>query len=307
MMKLLEQGGDPAEVKGLAYYENGMIKVNGVWRVKDLDSLPLPARHLMKLEEYSFPGAIATSRGCNYACVFCSSRNQSGMLRLRSAASIIKEIKWFKENGVDSFLVIDPNFAYSRERVIEICDGIRELGMRWFAEARLDHMNEEVIEAMADSGCKVVRFGIESGSQRIVDEIRKEINLKDVETTIEQLVAKGITPVCGFMVGHPSETKEDFELSIALARKIRDLGGEATFAVQTPYPGTYIYRNASKLGIDILHRNWSSYHHLNPNITTREFDARELKRMLEKALDSLGEREKRRSFRSIACMEHKFK
>ncbi len=305
ILELLKRDGDPAGIKGLAYLEDGRAVVNGVWRVEDLDSLPLPARHLLKLDRYSFPGAIATSRGCNYSCIFCASRNQSGTLRLRSAERVIEEVGWLKENGMDSFLVVDPNFAYSKERVLGICNGIRDLKMRWFSELRLDHMNVEVIKAMADAGCKVVRFGIESGSQRVVDVIKKGISLEKIERTIEMLSKNGITPVCGFMVGHPTEDKADFEFTLALAERIRKLGGETTFAVQTPYPGTYIYRNAARLGIDILHHNWNSYNHLTPVISTKSLANRELRKMLETALNSIGEREQRRSFRSIAAAEHK--
>ncbi|MEE9594754.1 MAG: radical SAM protein [Candidatus Hydrothermarchaeales archaeon] len=300
ILKLLTQDGDPSGIKGLAYHENGRTVVKGVWRVKDLDTLPLPARHLLELEKYSFPGALATSRGCSYNCIFCASRNQSGTLRLRSAKSVVEEVLWLRENNMDSFLVIDPNFAYSKRRLLEICDGIMGLGLTWFSELRLDHMDDEVVEAMGNAGCKVVRFGIESGSQRVIDVIKKDLSLENAERTVGKFIENGITPVCGFMIGHPSETKKDFKATIVLAEKIRKLGGEVTFAVQTPYPGTYIHRNAGKLGIDILHQNWSSYHHLEPVMRTRAFGARELREMLETSLDSLGEKTKRRSFRSIA-------
>ncbi len=298
--ELLRRGGDPSGIRGLAYIDGGKLAANGVWRVGELDELPLPARHLLDLERYSFPGAIATSRGCSYGCIFCSARNQSGTLRLRSARKVVEEIRMLKEMGMDSFLAVDPNFAYSKERVLSICDGIKDAGMRWYAELRLDHMDEELIRAMAGSGCKVVRFGIESGSQRIVDVIRKGISLGDIEKTVKALVENGITPVCGFMIGHPTEGKRDFEATLRLAERIRALGGEATFAVQTPYPGTYLYRNADKLRVDILHHNWSAYQHLNPVISTREFSARDLKEMLGRALRGIGDEKKRRSFRSIA-------
>lgn len=298
--ELLRRDGNPKGIRGLAYLENGRAVANGVWRVEDLDLLPLPARHLLDLEKYSFPGAIATSRGCDHSCIFCSSRNQSGTLRLRSAGSVVEEIHALREMGMRSFLVVDPNFAHSKGRVLEICDGIRDAGMEWYAELRLDHLDDELIKAMATAGCRVVRFGIESGSQRVVDAIRKGISLSMVERMVKALVDNGITPVCGFMVGHPNESKTDFEATLRLAERIRELGGEATFAVQTPYPGTYLYRNAAKLGIDILHHNWSSYQHLNPVISTREFSAEDLKELLRAALRGIGEEKKRRSFRSIA-------
>ncbi|MEE8423537.1 MAG: radical SAM protein [Thermodesulfobacteriota bacterium] len=300
LLKRLKEGGD-LNIRGLIFKENGKIRKNGVWRVENLDALPFPARHLLKLHKYTYPGAIATSRGCVNHCIFCSSRNISGRLRLRSAESVVEEITHLKNLGIDSFLVVDPNFAYDKKRTLEICNGVEELEMEWYAELRLDHVDGEVIRKMAGSGCRVVRFGIESGSQRIVDFIKKGIELKDLLKTIETFVKNGITPVCGFMIGHPHETGKDFEKTMKLAKKIKDLGGEATFAVQTPYPGTYLFKNAERLDVKILHKEWNDYHHLNPVIETESFTIDNLRRMLSDAL--LMNREggaKRKSFRNIA-------
>jgi radical SAM superfamily enzyme YgiQ (UPF0313 family) len=314
------KGDGKLEIKGLVFEKNGEIRTKGVWRVEDLDALPLPARHLLDLERYTYPGAIATSRGCVYSCRYCSSRAISGHLRLRKAERVIEEIAHIKALGLDSFFVIDPNFAFDKERVIEICKGVEDLEMEWYAELRLDHVDIKVIKAMARAGCKVGRFGIESGCQRIVDLIRKDIRVKDVLRVVEAFVENSITPVCGFMIGHPTETEEEFEATLRLALKIKELGGEATFAVQTPYPGTYIRKNAEKLGIEILDKEWREYHHLNPVIETGNFSNDDLRRMLfdsiMKVMDirlpevevtderpeilNIGEGICRRSFRSIA-------
>lgn len=309
--------------RGLAYMDGGLPRANLVLRVRDLDALPLPARHLLRLRDYAFPGAIATTRGCAHHCIFCSSRNQSGCLRARSVEDLEEELLHLRSIGIDRFFVIDPNFAFDRERAIRFCRMAEGLDMTWFTELRLDHMDSEVIKAMARGGCRVVRFGIESGSQRIVDGIKKGISIDRIERTVSLFKSQGITPVCGFMIGHPGETEEDFNLTLRLAKRITDLGGEATFAIQTPYPGTYIYNNAGKLGIRILTRDWRQYHHLNPVIETESFTADDLRRMLFDSLLELSgktlpeipveETEKpamtrlmdgieRRSFRSI-CME----
>jgi radical SAM superfamily enzyme YgiQ (UPF0313 family) len=120
------------------------------------------------------------------------------------------------------------------------------------------------------------------------------------------------------MIGHPSETKRDFETTLALAKKVIALGGEATFSILTPYPGTYLYKNAERLGIKILTRRWSEYNHLNPVIETNNFTAEKLSSMLFEALFAISRKEplsseilesndpnislegvERRSFRSI--------
>ncbi|MFQ5800687.1 MAG: B12-binding domain-containing radical SAM protein [Candidatus Hydrothermarchaeales archaeon] len=319
-LNLLKGSGD---VRGLAFMQGGVPRANLVFRVKDLDSLPLPARHLLDIKRYSFPGALPTTRGCAHHCIFCSSRNQSGCLRARSVASLRSELEDLLSRGIESFFGTDPNFAFDRKRTLEFCCMVKDPGMEWFTELRLDHVDGEIIKEMSRSGCRVVRFGIESGSQRVVDFIKKGISIKNLEDVIRTFRHHRIVPVCGFMIGHPTETKKDFEMTLRLAKKVIALGGESTFAIQTPYPGTYLYNNAEKLGIKILTRDWREYHHLNPVVETENFSADDLREMLFDALLEIsgtklpeaniedGDAPKmrrlmdgieRRSFRSI-CME----
>lgn len=316
----LETHGSLEGVPSLVYMVGDEIKKNPMKRVKDLDALPLPARHLLDLDKYSFPGAISSSRGCSNTCIICSSRLISGTLRHRSVKSVLAEVKMLKEKGIHEIFFTDPNFASDRKRTLEICRGLAELDVRWFAELRLDHVDQEVIEEMGASGCKVIRFGIESGSERIIETIKKGIDISRVEDVVKAFVANGIVPVCGFIIGHPGETPEDFEKSKELALKVRDLGGEATFSIYTPYPGTMTYNNAEALGMKILSRDWRRYHHLAPVIETENFKANDLRKALFEVLmeyydielpeaqDHQGPPEittiyegvKRRSFRSIA-------
>jgi len=299
--------------KGTAVLQSGVASTNSVSRVKDLDSLPLPSRHLLKLEKYSFPGAISTTRGCASHCIFCSSRALSGFLRARSVGSLENELTNLQEIGIDSFFVTDPNFAYDKKRALDFFKIAGERDMNWYSELRLDHIDAEIISGMGESGCRVVRFGIESGSQRVIDTIKKGISLSRLKKVITAFKSKGIIPVCGFMIGHPTETPEDFKKTIKLAKHIIDLGGHVTFSILTPYPGTYIYNNSEKLGLKILSRKWEEYTHLNPVIETENFSRENLKEMLFNALLEIsGESNKkdagfpdgmiRKSFRSI-CME----
>lgn len=268
------------EIPGIAFKKNNKVFVNPVKRIYDLDSLPFPARDKVDIKSYYFPGAIATGRGCAYLCTFCSGRNQSGFLRLRRVESLLKELEEIKGMGIKSFFVIDPNFAFDKERVIEFCREVKKLGMHFYAELRLDQVDESIIKALAEADCRVVRFGIESGSQDMVDIIKKGINLSELLYKVKLLVKHGIKPICGFMLGLPNETREHHEKTLMVARKIVESGGEVNFAVLTPYPGTYIYRNAEKLGIKIKTRNWEEYHYLNPVIETENFKTHELRKML---------------------------
>ena len=244
----------------------------------------------------------------------------SGKLRLRSPESVASEVEHLQSLGLRSFFVIDPNFAYSKERALRICSLVSKLGMKWCTELRLDHVDQELIEALADSGCRVVRFGIESGSQEVVNAIKKGIAIAKLREVVRGFVRAGITPVCGFMIGHPWDTRESVEATVRLAEEVRSLGGEATFAVQTPYPDTYLFRHASELGLKLRSCNWWEFHHLNPVVETRSFSLEELRTLLFDALARLYKVEvpnvapagdapammkvlpgvERRSFRSIA-------
>jgi radical SAM superfamily enzyme YgiQ (UPF0313 family) len=279
------------DLRGVALMQNGRPKANFVHRANDLDTLPFPARHLLNLKRYSFPGAIATTRGCASHCIFCSSRNQAGYLRARGVDNLQSELESLQAIGLDRFFVIDPNFAFDKTRTLRFCEMVRRLKLEWFTELRLDQMDGEIIKAMAESGCRVVRFGIESGSQRIVDIIKKGISIEDLEQIVKTFQRYDIVPVCGFMIGHPYETKRDFEATLALAKKVIALGGEATFSILTPFPGTYLYKNAERLGIKILTNDWSKYHHLNPVIETKNFTAEKLRSMLFDALLAISRKE----------------
>lgn len=324
VMNLLKKTGD---MSGLAYMDRGVPKASYVSRIKDLDTLPHPARDLLELDSYSFPGAIATTRGCASHCIYCSSRNQLGGLRMRGVGSLQSEIEDLIERGLSSFFVIDPNFAFDRARTISFCEMVKPFEMEWYTELRLDHMDPGLIKEMASSGCRVVRFGIESGSQRVLDRIRKGISLKDLERTLTDFKTNGIVPVCGFMIGHPGETRADFDSTVKIMKKIVKLGGESTLSIQTPYPGTYLYKNAEKMGVKILTKKWSQYHHLNSVIETENFGADVLRQALfdiivkisgknipainpddnyGPAVKKIAEGIERKSFRSI-CLDTKSK
>ncbi len=274
------RGEEIAGQKGIAVVRDGTIVDGGFWRVRDINALPLPARELLELDRYSFPGAISTSRGCAYACVFCSSRAMSGHLRMRTPESVFAEVKEIKNLGYNSFFIIDPNFAFDKNRALKICSLVKPLDMVWFSELRLDHIDSELIRAMAEAGCRVVRFGIESGSQEVINTIKKGIQVNRVIGIIKEFVRSGITPVCGFMLGNPGESKDSVEATLRLAEEIKAAGGEAAFSVHTPYPDTPVFRHPESYGIAIHSCNWWEFHHLNPVISTEHFSIEELRALL---------------------------
>lgn len=237
----------------------------------ELDTLPMPARDLLKLDLYrgaSTPGfpqsayratMLFTTRGCTGTCIFCASSRVFGRhLRHRSVQSLIGEITLcMKRFKFRHFTIDDDAFTFDRERVADFCDAVAPLGITWDCDARVDHVDEELLAAMARSGCKKVGYGVESGSQRILDKVSKKIELEQVRRAFALTRGAGILSCGFFMVGqHPDENPDDVMLTRRLIREIRpDL---ITVAVATPFPGTMLRKLMKREGL-LPEVSWSQY------------------------------------------------
>ena len=237
------------EMKGVYYLDtNKHLCINeGIGRIKKPEELPLPAHDLLKIKFYNEPflpkpfGLIQSARGCPYACNFCV-RSYGTRLALRSPESIIEEIKLLIElHQIKSFRFIDDTFTATSKRVIRFCKLIIEnnIAIKWTCLSRADTLNEEMIEWMAKAGCVRVYIGIESGSPKILQLIKKEIDLDKGLENIRLLQKYDIQTTAFYMVGYPEETDEDFQMSLDYARK-----GNFDFVIPgrfIPYPGTVFF------------------------------------------------------------------
>ncbi len=277
------QGKELSKINGLAYKdEKGKIHKNNPRELEEnLDNFPFPARHLIDLEKYAGtvqfgfvckPGEITTqinsSRGCPFTCTFCADYTTfQRRTRYRSTENIVAEIKMLKEEfGITSIIFDDVNFTTEEERVREICAAIKDLGIRWSCQLRVK-ISEETLKAMKEAGCEVVSFGVESGSQKVLNRVQKGITISMIEETFRIARRVGLKTKSYFIVGLPGEEWEDLEQSIALAKRINP--DYLWLSFFTPVPGSKLfdeYTNEYKEG------NWDGllyFYNKDPELNRR--------------------------------------
>ena len=259
------------EIKGIAFKDNGKIVITPSRPLLDIEELlPIPWE-LIDVEKYIHRDFYLkktrrsldigqTSRGCPFQCGFCSSatlrqRKWRAMSVEKSLERIIEPIKRF---NLDSIWIRDDEFYIDRNRTYKICEGIikSDLNIKWYSSGtRIDIFNkssDEEIMILNKSGADTLKFGAESGSNRILELMKKGINYED--TIKANLKAKrfGIIPVFALMIGFPSETFEDINHTIELFVRLKKDNSKAQFEVigiYTALPGTPLYPFALEMGL----------------------------------------------------------
>ena len=254
-------------VKGIIYKENGKVINNGPREfIQDLDALPFPAFDLMPLNAYTVLGhrlehfPMITSRGCPFACRYCSSSLFLGRrFRARSPKNVVDEIEWLVSDFNARHIAFgDDTFTLQKRRVIEICDEIkaRKLDIEWSCSSRVDTISKELFEKMKKAGCSAIYYGVESASPKILNYYKKRINLDKVKKAVSLAKKAGIAVICSFIIGSPYERKEDMKSTLKFALKLSP--DYAQFSILTPYPGTDIYEEAKEKNL-LLTRNFDDY------------------------------------------------
>jgi len=254
LVEALESSGRLEEIEGLSFKIGDQIYHNKNRPLIDnLDRLPIPDRNALTNKETYRPvdfGLIMGSRGCSYRCSFCPNQNIWGRrVRFRSVSGIVNEIKEVQETySTDYFSFRDYSFSVNPKWTVEFCKRIRQerLDIQWECTTRPDLVNEEIVSYMKDAGCTTIRIGIESGSKRILKEIRKDLSLKEIMKAARILNRQNVYWAAYFMFGLPSETKEDIQKTLALIDEIDP--PFVTMARYTPVPGSEIYDTLVKDG-----------------------------------------------------------
>lgn len=240
--------------------------------ITNLDSLPLPAYHFFKLFLYTSAQplistrkpamGIITSRGCPFSCKFCYKGTFGRNWRPRGVENVLAEWEYLvKELKIAEIALMDDTFNLDIDRAIKICQEIRRRGLvipwRSSSGIRADKAPKKLLRAMKKSGCYHIAFGVESGVQRVLDLMGKELNLKDVVKTFKTCRQLGISTMAFFMIGNPGETQEDIKKTIDFSIKLDP--NFAQFTVSTPFPGTQIFNLIKKKGkIKII--DWDKYY-----------------------------------------------
>jgi radical SAM superfamily enzyme YgiQ (UPF0313 family) len=244
------------DIPGISFRKNAEIIHNPDRPFEEnLDVFPRFAYELLyeSIPARDVPATILTSRGCPYQCIFCSSRSISGFrYRMNSAERVVADVEYLIERfGFDGFWVADDNFVADRKRVEEICRAFIRKGFKlnWSCQTRGDAVDEEILKLMRQAGCNTISFGLETGSQRLLDLIKKSEKLEDNARAVKLAHEAGLVTRGAFILGLPTETREESLETIRFARSLPlDV---AKFALATPYPGTELYKIAIEEGADI--------------------------------------------------------
>jgi len=243
------EGGRPFhDVLGITCRRGGeIVRTADRPYIEDLDSLPFPAHHLWPIERLRKYGKtifpLMTSRGCVYWCNFCSAVRMFGRrYRMRSPKNVVDELEFLnKTYGADQFTFYDDTFTVNQPKTAKICDEIRnrKLKIEWDCETRVDMVTKELLLKMRKAGCIAIWFGVESGSQRIIDAMEKGFSIAQATRAFKWAKEAGLLTVAGVILGFPGETKETAWETIKLVEKINpdDVG----YYIATPYPGTPMY------------------------------------------------------------------
>lgn len=214
--------------------------------VTDLDRLPLPAYHLIDFKDYDYKSNIVTSRGCPYACTFCSElQNFGGVVRNRSVGNVLRELELIHaRSGQTMFLFQDDILPLDRTRFEALLHGFSGLSfsIRWGCMARVDLMDEELLARMAQSGCRHISYGVESGSNKVLKRIKKGFTIEKAYDTA--LMSTRCIPNVHafFMWGFPFEEPEDFEETLHWVSEFRKAGIAYVLMEYLPFPGTALCR-----------------------------------------------------------------
>ncbi len=251
------EGGRPVEdIRGLAYKKDSQVRVNGARIVDDLDRLPFPAYHLLPMDRYSsiiglHPVSTAvTTRGCPYRCGFCVKGPSDERFRTRSPRNVVDEMEMLvKRHHAAEVMFYDDVLTLRRKHIVGICEEILRRGLRvqWESPTRINRVDPELLELMHRAGCRVLRYGVESGDPGILALMNKAIDIDQVRRVFRWTREAGIETFAYFILGYAQETPVTMRRTIDLAKELDP--DYVMFTLATPYPRTSLYELAVEQGI----------------------------------------------------------
>ena len=271
----LDHLDDPGAVTGLVWRHGEEVVRNAAQPlIRDLDQFPYPDRTSLPIDyieslPLDVPAVLSldkfctmqTSRGCPYTCIYCDIPALSeGRWRARSPQHVLGEMQQLHDQGYRSVYLTDDHFLIQRNRITEICNGMiaRHLAFRWGCEGRVDSTAVDQLPLMKQAKCDLLAFGVEAGTQKMLDRLNKRQTLKQVEHAVRQAKRQGIARMHGFFViGSPGETEEDILESFRFAARLElDTFG---FNRLCAYRGTPLWQEYVDRGIIDDARDWHKW------------------------------------------------
>lgn len=256
---------DLDEVAGITFRKNGQIvRTPDRPFIQNLDELPRPAHKHFPLSKYRVFGKtylpIITSRGCPFQCTFCLASRMCGRrFRTRSPKNVVDEVEWLRDtHGADAFTFYDDTFTFDRKRALEICKEMknRNVDLPWDCRTRVDQVSKEDLAKMRAANCQLIHFGVESGSQKMLDAMKKGTTVEQNERAIMWAKEVGISVAVSVVVGYPGETAHMLKQTLDFIRKTEP--DYVYVCVAIPYPGTELYSLLKDLGWE-MSTEWNHY------------------------------------------------
>ena len=272
MMELLDKidtQTDWKQIDGISYMENNVHHRNKMRALmRDLDSLPIPARHLVGDIVYRNPKlkrtpytTMVTSRNCPFRCIYCvpssltfareieykTYNNKKPPISFRSPEKVAEEIRQLADEGIKAIGFMDDNFIWNEQRTAAICEVLREKGIAWGCQARVDAITESIAQMLGSSGCMYVDLGVESFNDAILEYVHKGITSQQIYTAIHLLQKYNVPIKLNILIGtSPLETKETIRDTIRKAKKLKV--DQLMINIVSPFPGTQFYHMALENG-----------------------------------------------------------
>ena len=271
LVESLENKLDLKKVLGITFRRNNrIITTPDRPLIKDVDSIPVPDRKLLTGEYHNTTAGIniapkkftsfSSSRGCVFRCRFCGCRRLARNLwRARSVDSILEELHLLASEGYKQLLFVDDNFTLNPKRVIEICRRIRkeQVNIEWFAEGRVDQCSVDMFREMVRANCRLIYFGIENATQKVLDYYDKQITPEQSEIAVKNARKAGIDVIAtSFILGAPNETRKEIQHTLRFAQKLpTDL---PQFNILGTFPGTDIWEEMKAKGFLDEEKYWET-------------------------------------------------
>lgn len=236
-------------IAGLSYRKQNKTIHNPDARPLDLATLPMPSYDLINIDRYSYAllgpemALLETTRGCSFSCIFCLKTMYGKGVRKKTPDQVTREIDLIiNKHRASSIYFIDLEFTLKRKMVLHVCKTLRKMSKQisWCCQTRPDLVDPELLQKMADSGCRLIHYGIESGNQGILNGIRKKTDISTIEAAIHETKRAGIKTACFFLFGFPGETGKEMLETLDFAKKLNP--SYASFHIATPYPDTPLHR-----------------------------------------------------------------
>ena len=271
LVKCLEKKRDLKKVLGINFRKNGqIISTPDRPLIKDIDSLPFPDRELLDVEYHNTTAGIVvapkkfssfvSSRGCVFQCRFCGCRRLARNLwRSRSVENILGELHLLSSQGYKQFLFVDDNFTLNPKRAIKLCQRLKKerVDVEFFAEGRVDNCPQDMLQEMKRANCKMMYFGIENATQKVLNYYDKRTTPKQAEDAVKKARKAGIDViVASFILGAPNETRKEIQNTLNFAQKIQlDI---PQFNILATFPGTDIWEELKMQGVLDEEKHWET-------------------------------------------------